>query len=133
MSKQPMMRTDEAMVQLLDKMLQEMRRLSDQSNKTLQLVQQQIPEGIVEPLEVDATTENKVVYPSMNKKWFSISVINDGPNTCSVILNTELSNTTSHELDSGGTFEADFGAPVIKDLLAYCTTGTAHLRIRGIR
>lgn len=133
MSKQPMMRTDEAQVLLLDKLVQQMTFLSKQVQENTALVREQIPTGIIEPLTVDVTTENKVVTPSMDKKWFSISVINDGPDTCSVILNTELSNTTPHELDSGGTFEADFGSPVIKDLLTYCVTGTAHLRIRGIR
>ena len=128
-----LIRAEEATVMLLDKLLQQMTNLSKQVQENTVLVREQIPMGIVEPLNVDVTTENKVLSPPFDKKWFSISVINDGPNNCFVIVNTELSNTNPHELEVNGTFEADMGAPKIKDLLLYCVTGTASLRIRGIR
>ena len=135
-----MIRADEAQVLLLDKLLQQMTNLSKQvqeNTKQVQesttLIREQIPVGIVEPLNVDVTTENRVLSPPFDRKWFSISVINDGPNNCFIIVNTELSNTNPHELEVNGTFEVDMGAPKIKDLLLYCVAGTASLRIRGVR
>jgi len=131
---------DEAQIKLLDKLVQQMTQLSkrvqentEQVKENTDLIREQIPEGIVEPLNVDVTTENKVVSPPSDKKWFSISLINDGPSNCFVVVNTELSNTTPHELEVNGTFNADMGAPKIKDILLYCVAGTASLRIRGVR
>jgi len=134
MSEHPnMIRADEAQVLLLDKLLQQMTNLSKQVQENTVLVREQIPMGIVEPLNVDVTTENKVLSPPFDRKWFSISIVNDGPNNCFVIVNTELSNTNPHEVEVNGTFEVDMGAPKIKDILLYCVTGTASLRIRGVR
>ncbi len=131
---------DEAQIKLLDKLVQQMAQLSkqvqentEQVKENTDLIREQIPMGIVEPLTVDVTTKNKVVSPPFDKKWFSVSVINDGANSCFIIVNTELSSTTPHELEVNGTFEVDMGAPKIKDLLLYCVTGTASLRIRGVR
>jgi hypothetical protein len=131
--KSKMIRADEAQVLLLDKLLQQMTNLSKQVQENTVLVREQIPMGIVEPLNVEVTTENKVLSPPFDRKWFSISIVNDGPNNCFVIVNTELSNTNPHEVEVNGTFEVDIGAPKIKDLLLYCVAGTASLRIRGVR
>jgi hypothetical protein len=134
MSEKPkMIRADEAQVLLLDKLLQQMTNLSKQVQENTILVREQIPTGIVEPLNVEVTTERKVLSPPFDRKWFSISVINDGPSNCFIIVNTELSNTNPHEVEVNGTFEVDMGAPKIKDILMYCIAGTASLRIRGVR
>lgn len=133
MSNQPMIRADEATVQLLDKMLQEFRRVSDQTNQSLQLIKQQIPEGIIDPKEVTATTVPQTIVPPLDKRWFSISIIDDGPDPCYVVVNTEKSSTNPYLMQMHETFEVDFGVPKIVDALIWCGSGSAHLRIRGVR
>ena len=40
------------------------------------------PEGIVEPLApIHVTTTPRVVFPPRKKKWFSVSIVNDGQRT----------------------------------------------------
>ena len=128
-----MIRADEATVMLLDKMLQTMRQLSEQTNKNTQLIKQQIPEGIIDPKEVTATTAELSIVPPLDKKWFSIAIINDGPDDCYVVVNTEKSSTNPSLLLVHETFEVDLGVPKIVDALVWCASGSAHLRIRGVR
>jgi len=129
----PMIKADEAMVLLLDKMLQEIRRVSDQTNQTAQLIKQQIPEGIIDPKEVTATTMELSIVPPQDKKWFSISIVDDGPNPCYVVVNTEKSSTNPYLMQVHETFEVDLGVPKIVDALVWCAFGSANLRIRGVR
>ena len=128
-----MIKADEATVLLLDKMLQELRRVSDQSNQTLQLVKQQIPEGIIDPKEVTATTIPFSIIPPLDKKWFSISIINDGPDDCYVVVNTEKSSTNPHLILIHEAFEVDLNIAKIIDAQVWCSSGTSALRIRGMR
>ncbi|MDD5016014.1 MAG: hypothetical protein PHW73_13130 [Atribacterota bacterium] len=124
---------DEATVKLLDLLNQNIKKLSAQVKETNDLVKYRIPEGIIEPYNITATTEQTVVKSMSNKYWFSICVINDGPDSCYVVVNTEASSTTPHRIDANGSFEVDMGAPKIKDIMLYCVSGTASLRIRGVR
>lgn len=125
--KKKLIRADEAQVLLLDRMLQEIRRVASD-------IKQQIPEGIVDPLPVKhVTTVPMVITPPLNKKWFSVSVVSDGPNECLIVVNTEKSSTTPYRLRVNETFEVDMGSAKIVDLLVYCESGTADLRIRGVR
>lgn len=128
MSKEPKyIRTDEAQVLLLDRLLAEIRNVKRK-------LEEQIPEGIVEPLSmVHVTTENKVVHPPFGKNWFSVSVVNDGPDECMIVVNTEKSFTTPYCLRMNETFEIDLGTAKIADLLCHCESGHADLRIRGVR
>jgi len=98
------------------------------------LVQQQIPEGVVEPLRpVVATTEPQVVKPPVwNKPWFSVSIVNDGPNDCWVVVNTE-NGGNPYLLKVDESYEDDFKSAKIRDIYVYTDTGTATLRIRGTR
>jgi len=112
---------------LLDRLLAEIRNVKAK-------IEEQIPQGIVEPLStVHVTTQNKVVLTPFRKNWFSVSVVNDGPDECLIVVNTEKSTTSPYPLRANETFEVDFGAAKIVDLLCRCETGTADLRIRGVR
>ena len=131
--KPSMMRADEATVRLLDKMLETMRQLSEQTNRNTELIKQQIPEGIIDPKEVTATTEPQTIVPPLDKHWFSISIVSDGPDPCYVVVNTEKSNTNPSLLKVNETFEIDLGVPKIVDALVWCASGSANLRVRGVR
>jgi len=131
--KPPMMRTDEATVLLLDKMLETMRTLSEQTGKNTKLIEQQIPEGIIDPKEVTATTTPFSIIPPFDKRWFSLSVVNDGPDSCYVVVNTEKSSTNPYLLKMHETFEVDLGVAKIVDAQVWCSTGTSGLRVRGVR
>lgn len=127
LSEKKLIRADEAQVLLLDRMLQEIRRVASDIAK-------QMPEGIVEPIHtITATTTRRVITPPMHKPWFSVSVVNDGPDDCWVIVNSEKSSTSPSLVRNGEPCEIDFGAPVIEDLVVWCDSGTASLRIRGVR
>ena len=140
MSEKKLMRSDEAMVLLLDKLVQKTEELKKEQIETKnelanqrQILNQQTPEGIVDPMDVRVTIENRVITPPLNKVWFSVSVVNDGPDAVYIVVNSEKSNTNPYPLNKGETFEADFGCPKIHDLLMHCETGTANLRVRGVR
>lgn len=95
------------------------------------------PEGIVDPLvETTVTTDPVVVRtPSAEagKNWFSVSVINDGPDYCWVVINTGKSSTTPHKVENEETYEVSFIKARIYDLRLYTDTGTAVIRITGTR
>jgi hypothetical protein len=128
LSKKPeYIRTDEAQVLLLDRLLAEIRNVKAR-------IEEQIPEGIVEPLSiVHVTTENKIVHPPFGKNWFSVSVVNDGPDECLIVVNTEKSTTSPYPLRMNEVFEVDLGTAKIVDLFCHCKSGHADLRIRGVR
>ncbi len=93
-----------------------------------------VPEGIVEPLHtITVTTEHQIITPPRRIPWYSVSVVNDGPDSCWIVVNTEKSSTTPYRLDIDETFEVDFHSPKIDDLMVWCESGSASLRIRGVR
>jgi len=125
--KKKLMRADEAQVLLLDKLVEEIKDLNRR-------VKEQTPEGIVEPLHIiTATTTRQVITPPMRKPWFSISIVDDGPDDCWVIVNSEKSSTSPSLVRVGEPCEIDFGSALIEDIVVWCETGTASLRIRGVR
>lgn len=94
----------------------------------------QRPQGIVEPLVgVRATITPRVVTPPYKRKWFSVSIVNDGPDDCWVIVNTEKSPAQPYLTRVGEAYEVDMGSAVIEDIRIYTTSGTANLRIKGVR
>ena len=137
-----MIRAEEAQVLLLDKLLEEIRNvkseLADQKELIIdqtKLIMMQIPEGIVEPLNiVHVTDQQRVIHPPMNKKWFSVSIVNDGPDSCWVIVNSEKSTTSPYLLRMNEPTEVELGTAKIVDVVCYCDGGQeASLRIRGVR
>ena len=93
------------------------------------------PEGIVEPLAViTVTTTTTIVQPpNLGKLWFSVSIINDGPESCWVVVNSGKSSTRSHRVDNDETYEVRFIKPVIADLMLSTDSGSASVRITGTR
>jgi len=110
-----------------------MHRVARRLAELIDLVRQQIPEGIVEPLSpVTAKTEPKAVTPPMGRPWFSVSVINDGPNDCWVVVNSEQA-AEPYLLRVDESYDVDMGAARITDLCVWTDSGEARLRIRGVR
>lgn len=111
--------------------------LLDEIAQRLMELQKQLPEkpiGMVEPLSpVHVTTDARVVFPPMKKKWFSVSIVNDGPSDCWVVVNTEKSPPQPYLTRVGEAYEAGFGYPAIEDIRVYTENGTANLRIKGVR
>ncbi len=136
MSKKPeYIRTDEAQVLLLDRMLAEIRNIKSELNEQKKLIMEQIPEGIVEPLNiVHVTDQQRVITPPMKKNWFSVSIVNDGPDPCWIIVNSEKSTTSPYLLRMNEPTEVEMGTAKIVDIVCYCDSGQeASLRIRGVR
>lgn len=110
--------------------------LDEIADRLMQLQKQlpEKPEGIVEPLApTRVTTTPRVIHPPFRKKWYTISIVNDGPNDCWVIVNTEKSPAQPYNCRAGEAYEADLGSPAIEDVRVYTDTGTANLRIKGVR
>jgi len=134
-----MIKADEATVLLLDKLLQEIKRVSEQSNKTAErllevtkIMQEEQAFGAVEAIEKFTITSQKIHLPRINP-WISVTLINDGPDSVFAIVNTEKS-FDEHEVMDGETATIDMHRPIIKDLLLWCHTGeTASVRIVGTR
>lgn len=91
-------------------------------------------EGVVEPIEpVSVTEEGKHLRPPVGKPWMSMDLINDGPQSCWVLVNTGKS-IDPHEVKKGETYPIDMKRPIIEDVYLYCKPGeTASLRIVGLR
>ena len=129
---QKRIRSDEAIVRLLDKLVSEITVIKEQGNKTYEIVKKQIPFGAVEPLSQKVATTTPVSI-RFREPFFSIAIVNDGPNDCWIIVNTEKSYTTSFLLQSGSVEEVDMKIAQIDDIRYYTDVGTAVLRIRGVR
>ena len=130
--RQKKIRSDEAIVRLLDKLVSDITAIKEQGNKTLELVKKQIPFGAIEPSSVKtATTTPRGI--TFHHPYFSLNIVNDGPDDCWITVNTEKSYTTPFLLKSGSVEEIDMNAAKIADIGYYTDSGTAVLRIRGIR
>lgn len=113
-------------VALLDEIADRLMRLEKQLPEK--------PEGIIEPLSpTRATTTPKVIHPPYSKKWHAISIVNDGPDDCWVIVNTEKSPAQPYLTRAGEAYEVTLGSPLIEDIRIYTEQGTANLRIKGVR
>jgi len=95
------------------------------------------PLGIVEPLvETTITTTPTILEPPFadaGKYWFSIIIINDGPNYCWVVVNTGKSSTRPFKVNNDETREITFSKALIYDIRLYTDAGTAVVRITGTR
>jgi hypothetical protein len=125
-----LIRAEEAQVLLLDRMLTEMRKLRADYEEIKQIVKDQVPVGVTEPVQpITVTHDVKRVTPI--KPWFNCSIVNDGPNSVKVIVNSEKSFEW-HTVAKDETYRVDMGRPLIKDVLLQCNTGeTADVRIVG--
>ena len=100
--------------------------------KIQKLYEEEKPEGAVEPIEKFTITEVRTSIKPL-KAWFSMSLINDGPSSVFVIVNTEKS-FEEHEVIVNETYTIDMHRALITDLLCWCNHGeTARIRIVGVR
>jgi len=96
------------------------------------LMKAEVPEGAVEPIEKFRITETRTPL-KLRKAWFSVSIINDGPDSVFVIVNTEKS-FEEHEVLLHETYTIDMHRALITDILCWCNHGeTAMVRIVGVR
>jgi len=93
------------------------------------------PEGIVEPLPILNVTTTPVVVqpPQEGKHWFSLSVVNDGPQPCWIVVNTGKSSTRPYQIQLDEIYEVTFIKPLIYDMRLYTDAGIASVRIKGAR
>ena len=93
------------------------------------------PEGIVEPLPILSVTTTPVVVqpPQEGKHWFSLSVVNDGPQPCWIVVNTGKSSTRPYQIQLDEVYEVTFIKPLIYDMRLYTDAGIASVRIKGAR
>jgi len=87
-------------------------------------------QGIVEPLVYNITTTKRTIRAI--KPWFSVTIVNDGPNAVNILTNSTL-NELPHIIRNGETYRIEAGRGVINNLQAWCDTGTALTRITGLR
>jgi hypothetical protein len=89
-------------------------------------------EGITEPVEpLVVTSEPRRIRAE--KPWFSVMIVNDGPNDVDVIVNTEKS-FREHKVAADETYKVDMFRGVIKDVLLWCAPAeTASVRFVGVR
>ena len=98
-----------------------------------QMLGEEKPEGVVEPMEPITVTDvtRRVMAPI--KPWFSVNIVNDGPNDVYAIVNSEKSFEW-HRIPKGEPYKVDMKRPVIKDVLLKCESGeNASVRVVGAR
>ena len=112
-------------VALLDEIAERLRHVEE-------LMEAEVPEGIVEPIEKYTITETRIPFRPL-KPWFSISIINDGPSDVFCIVNTEKS-FEEHRIAVNETYNIDMKRAKIANALMWCNHGeTAVVRIVGVR
>lgn len=89
-------------------------------------------EGVVEPIEpITVTSTAKQIRPT--KPWFSVEIVNDGPDSVLAIINT-LKSFDAHDVKKDETYKVEMGKPIIKDVYMKCNPGeTAIVRLVGTR
>jgi hypothetical protein len=97
---------------LLDEIAQSIRELK----KT---IQQTIPEGVILTYDDEEITSSpKEFRAHYLKPWFSVSILNKGPNPVYVGIN--VGHGGGIKIDVGETFPVDFNAPRIKFVTLWC-------------
>lgn len=97
------------------------------------LAEEQRAEGVVEPIEPVAVvaTPRRVLAPF--KPWFSITIVNDGPNDVKALVNTET-GLDWHKIVKDETFKVEVNRGILKDVLLKCEPNeNASVRIVGSR
>jgi hypothetical protein len=130
--KKKLIRSDEAQVLLLDRMLDAVRKLEISNKEIKQTLDEQVPEGVTDPIEpVTVTSTTRLIRPM--KPWFNCSIVNGGPDTVKVLVNSEKSFEW-HSVEKDETYQVDMGRPLIKDVLLQCEPNeTATVRLVGTR
>lgn len=124
-------RPDILQAALLHKISKSLGDLNAKIDGLASLVKEQIPLGMVDPHNLTVTTTPFAYRP--NHPLFAVSIVNDGPNDCWIVVNTGKSSTTPYHLLVDEVYEEDLGSAKIQDIYMHTDTGTAALRIRGTR
>lgn len=111
-----------------------LQRLIEKIGSLEKKIDSMVPDGQVDAIRrVQATPNPQTIRPSLDKPWFSVSIINDGPSDCWVIINSEKSTTSPYQLGLKEVYEADMKTAKIVDIVVHTEVGQASLRIRGVR
>lgn len=116
----------------IQNLLLQARRIQSQM---LEEVHEQEPEGVVEPIEPIPVDEKPKTVACLEPKkpWFTVSLINDGPDDVRAIVNTETSRR-HHTIRPGEAYNVVMNRGKIKDVLLSCDTGeNANVRLVGSR
>jgi hypothetical protein len=98
-----------------------------------QLMREQVPEGVVEPIEPVSVTDEVRRVTAPVKPWFDVVVVNDGPGDVYVIVNPDRSYDW-HRVPMDETYRVDMKRGIIKDVLLRCDPGgAASVRLVGSR
>jgi len=95
------------------------------------LIKETIPEGIIETYNLTATTNMQEIRPPAGKRWFSVQIFNEGPNTVKIGINTTITETK--DVKSGDSYNINFGVGKIQYIKYKTTTGTSKIIISAIR
>lgn len=98
------------------------------------LSKEQRPEGFVDTFDAVAVTDHvRKISTSHNYPWFSIIVVNDGPDDVWALVNPRK-NPTPHRVAVGEPYNVDMRRGIIRQLNLWCEAGeTASVRVVGLR
>lgn len=109
-------------VGLLDEIAQRLLNIE----KTMKAEQ---PIGSAEPYEPISVTSETRVVDSHGKPWFSVQIVNDGPNNVLVLINSQVSQEW-HTVKINEPYKLDAKSAVIRDVLLRCEPNeTASVRM----
>ncbi len=101
-----------------------------------ELMQQHIPEGIVEPLHpVNVAVAPITVQPPIKGKyWFGITIVKEDPVELNIIINSGKSSTTPYTMsEDENVYDQYFNIPCIYDVTLWTNEGTCVVKVRGSR
>jgi hypothetical protein len=97
------------------------------------LIREEHAEGIVESIEPLRVTETVRKVEAVYGNWFSVTIVNDGPDDVYAIVNSRKSSAW-HRVAVNEPYKVDMGRGVIRDVLLRCEPGeTASVRLVGAR
>lgn len=100
------------------------------------MVKQQIPMGIIEPLnQLTVTNDPVVVHPPFRTKyWFSVTIVKLDAVELHLNINTE-NETQDYTMGAAeNVYDQNFNVPCIQDIKFWTDTGvTCRVKVRGTR
>lgn len=113
-------------VALLDEIASRLSTLQD-------LEEARQPSGITEPIEPIAVTSTVSVIRAVYGSWFSVILINDGPDDLYALVNNPLSKDW-HRVPVGETYTVNMSKGILGSVLLRCDLEkTASARLVGCR